>query len=212
MKKCNDCGLSEPDVEFTLSRKYNCKSCVRKRNQEYSLKIGCKLKFIPIVTDTTKQCCKCKKIKPLEEYSNSTRGRKGKAAYCKPCASNYQLNYTSKEERKANTQKYRDSNREWWRSLHRLNQFNRRNKVKAVSDGTVTQNFVKSIYLVENCYYCKEQIPEKFRTLEHKLPLNRGGTHSSLNIVMACLLCNTTKRDMTEEEFENYKLNKNNNE
>ena len=44
-----------------------------------------------------------------------------------------------------------------------------------------------------------------FRTLEHKQPLNKGGLHSSTNIVMACLQCNCTKRDMTEEQFKNYK-------
>ena len=40
-------------------------------------------------------------------------------------------------------------------------------------------------------------------------PLNKGGLHNSNNITMACLQCNCTKRDMTEEEFNNYK-NKNN--
>ena len=209
MKTCCECHKSEPEVEFTVSRKYHCKNCVRKRNQKYSLKKGCKLKFIPIVTETHKQCIECKNMIELDNFSPSIRGRLGLSSYCKSCASKRQLKRISKENRRKQTQKYRDNNREWWRSLHRINQFNRRNKIKLVSDNTVTQDFVKQIYSIENCYYCNEFTPEKFRTLEHKHPLNKGGLHSSTNIVMACLQCNCTKRDMTEEEFKNYKTNKN---
>ena len=209
MKTCNDCHKSEPEVEFTSSRKYNCKDCVQKRNQKYSVSIGCTLKFIPIVTDTHKQCGECKDIIELENFSNSIRGRKGKSSYCKPCSSKKQLKRKTKEERRVQIQKYRDNNRLWWRSLHRINQFNRRNKIKLVSDGTVTSEFVVEVYSQNICYYCKEAIPVKFRTLEHKHPLNKGGSHSSNNITMACLSCNCSKGDMTEEEFKNYK-NQNN--
>ena len=208
MKTCNDCHKSEPEVEFTNSRNYNCKNCVRKRNQEYSLKIGCILKFIPIVTETHKQCVECKELIELKNFSNSIRGRKGKSSYCKPCSSKRQLKRKTKEERKIQTQKYRNENREWWRSLHRINQFNRRNNIKLLSDGTVTQDFVKEVYSINMCYYCKEITPEKFRTLEHKIPLNKGGLHSSINITMSCLSCNCSKGDMTEEEFNNYKNQK----
>ena len=132
------------------------------------------------------------------------RGRLGLSSYCKPCSSKRQLKRLSKEERKLRTQKYRDNNREWWRSLHRINQFNRRKKIKLVSDGTVTKDFVESIYNTEKCYYCEEVTPKKFRTLEHKQPLKRGGKHSADNIVMACLSCNCSKGKMTEQEFKIY--------
>jgi hypothetical protein len=207
MKKCNRCKKTENEVEFSNSKKYYCKLCVKYYNQQYSIKQGCKLKFQPIVTDTHKQCCKCKELKLLSDYSNSPRGRKGKSSYCKPCASKYQLNKIDKETRRLNTQKYRDNNREWWRSLHRINQFNRKKKVKALQDGTVTSQVIKDILQLETCYYCKEFTPEKFRTIEHKHPLNKGGQHSINNLTMACSLCNVTKRDMTEQEFLTYKNN-----
>ena len=205
MKTCADCHKSEPEVEFTSSRKYHCKSCVRIRNQRYTLKQGGKLKFIPVITETHKQCAECKQMVEISNFSPSERGRLSLSSYCKPCASSRQLKRQSKEQRRFQTQQYRNNNREWWRSLHRINQFNRRSKIKLVSDNTVTQDFVKQIYSIENCYYCNEFTPEKFRTLEHKHPLNKGGLHSSTNIVMACLQCNCTKRDMTEEEFINFK-------
>lgn len=210
MKTCADCHKSEPEVEFTPSRKYHCKNCVRKRNQNYTLKQGGKLKFIPIITETHKQCAECKEMVETNNFSPSKRGRLGLSSYCKPCSSKRQLKRIPKEDRRKQTQKYRNNNREWWRSLHRINQFNRRNKIQLVSDGTVTPIFVEQIYSIENCYYCKEFTPKKFRTLEHKQPLNKGGYHSSDNITMACLQCNCTKRDMTENEFINYLKNNNN--
>lgn len=111
-KRCADCGKGNPEVDFSSSRKYICKGCVRKRNQKYSLDSGLTPKFIPIVTDTHKQCGMCFEIKELKEYTNTPRGRKGKACYCKPCMSLYQITKFSKEERRIKTQNYRNNNRE----------------------------------------------------------------------------------------------------
>ena len=65
---------SEPEVEFTISRKYHCKNCVRKRNQNYTLKTGGKLKFIPIITETHKQCGECKN-KNVGDYNTTCNCR-----------------------------------------------------------------------------------------------------------------------------------------
>ena len=45
---------------------------------------------------------------------------------------------------------------------------------------------------------------QKFRTLEHKQSLKKGGKHSVDNITMACLVCNSTKGKKTEKEFKKY--------
>lgn len=207
MKHCNKCKQDKEDKDFTAKAKY-CRDCVKAANRARLAALGVKAKFSPIVNEDSKQCTTCKLVKNLDEFGDSKRGKLGKSAYCKPCWSQYQLSYTSKEERRKKTQTYRDNNREWWRTLHRINQFNRRAKIKAVSDGTVTPDFAKSIYALSICHYCKEDIQEKFRTLEHKQPLNKGGLHSASNITMACFVCNSTKRDMTEEEYISYINNK----
>jgi hypothetical protein len=200
LKLCTKCTELKSRILFSPKSSW-CNSCKVQYERE---KNNWKKKFIPIVNGDSKQCCKCLIIKSLEDYTDSKRGRLGKATYCKSCSLIYQLSRPKDKKRKY-TQKYRDNNREWWRSLHRINQFNRRNKIILVSDGSVTPEFAKSIYSESICYYCEDETPEKFRTLEHKLPLNRGGEHSSKNIVMACLCCNSSKRDKTEEEFLKFK-------
>lgn len=198
------CKQTEETVSFAEKNYRFCKSCVRINNRKYAEKKGIPEKFIPLITTTHKQCGMCKELKPFGDYTKSKRGRNGIATYCKPCMSQYQLKYTPLEERRIKTQAYRDSNREWWRSLHRLNQYNRRSTIASVSDGTVTKDFVKKVYAETHCYYCNEETPEKFRTLEHKQPLKKRGLHSALNITMACLSCNTSKSSKTEEEFNKY--------
>jgi len=185
-----------------------CPLCIKIHNRIYNAKKGSKEKFFPIITSEGKQCAKCKEILNYERFPNSKRGRNGKSAYCKPCSSKIQLETYSKEIRRAKTQKYRDENREWWRFLHRINQFNRKNNVKLKSDGTVSKDFMKEIYNTSECYYCKNDTPPKQRTMEHKQPISRGGLHSKSNITMACIGCNASKQNKTEEEF--YKYLKNN--
>lgn len=206
MKYCKKCNQEKEDSNFTAKAKY-CRDCVRANNRASAEKKGIKEKFIPIITEDGKQCATCKEIKPLEDFSPAKRGRFGRSSYCKPCASKTRIETVSKEDRRIQVQKYRDDNREWWRSLHRINQFNRRSKIKAVSDGTVTPDFAKSIYAMTTCYYCKEETPEKFRTIEHMNPLNKGGLHSASNITMSCFACNSSKRDMTENEYLEYRKN-----
>lgn len=48
------------------------------------------------------------------------------------------------------------------------------------------------------CVYCGEARP---LTLDHKVPLSRGGRNDIANIVPACRSCNARKRDLTASEY-----------
>jgi 5-methylcytosine-specific restriction endonuclease McrA len=58
------------------------------------------------------------------------------------------------------------------------------------------------------CWYCGKLMHRDLReyhldkeTLEHQLPLSRGGKHSWENTVLACRACNVSKGIKTSEEF-----------
>lgn len=51
------------------------------------------------------------------------------------------------------------------------------------------------------CIYCKQSIEFGKDTLEHKIPLIRGGTSEYSNLGVACGRCNSKKRHKTEEEY-----------
>lgn len=50
------------------------------------------------------------------------------------------------------------------------------------------------------CQYCFKRYPERSLTLDHVLPVARGGKKTWTNIVTACLKCNQKKGHRTPEE------------
>lgn len=54
------------------------------------------------------------------------------------------------------------------------------------------------------CAYCDTTLTKKNRSLDHMVPLVRGGTNDITNLVPSCLRCNQRKHSMTAEEFMAY--------
>ncbi|MGN7613210.1 HNH endonuclease [Magnetococcales bacterium HHB-1] len=58
------------------------------------------------------------------------------------------------------------------------------------------------------CSYCGERFPPKELTMDHKVPLIRGGKTSRSNCVPACKECNREKENMTPQQWRAYRENK----
>lgn len=54
------------------------------------------------------------------------------------------------------------------------------------------------------CYYCHQRVPPKELTMDHIVPIIRGGTSSKNNIVAACPSCNSKKKYMLPIEWQAY--------
>lgn len=54
------------------------------------------------------------------------------------------------------------------------------------------------------CYYCDKQVGAKELTLDHIVPLARGGRSTKGNCVPACKDCNNRKRDLLPLEWDDY--------
>lgn len=65
----------------------------------------------------------------------------------------------------------------------------------------ITLADIKKLYAAENCYYCERKLTEDEKTVDHKLPVSRGGTNDMQNLVICCQKCNSKKSDRTEEEY-----------
>lgn len=208
MKVCSKCKEDKPIDNFSVTKrsedgtpKYRnswCNQCRVISNRE-RLGYNKLEKSIVDLDNEMKQCACCKDMFPFTEFHPSKRGSANLAAYCKDCAKD---KYYDKEKAKIYTQAYRDRNRNRWRALHRINQFNRRNLIKATEDGTVTTEFVDSIYAKDVCYWCNEFTDEEERTLEHIVELSSGGLHSATNITMACFSCNSSRLNKGVKQIE----------
>ena len=54
------------------------------------------------------------------------------------------------------------------------------------------------------CFYCGVRFTAAgpdHRTVDHRVPQSRGGSHSLRNLVFACFACNQRKRDRLEDDF-----------
>lgn len=54
------------------------------------------------------------------------------------------------------------------------------------------------------CYFCKNKYPQKELTMDHIVPLIRGGKSRKGNIVPACRECNSKKKHMLPVEWKEY--------
>lgn len=54
------------------------------------------------------------------------------------------------------------------------------------------------------CYFCGKKIPPTELTMDHIVPLIRGGRSTKGNVVPACKECNTKKKHMLPLEWEEY--------
>jgi 5-methylcytosine-specific restriction endonuclease McrA len=54
------------------------------------------------------------------------------------------------------------------------------------------------------CYFCHEKFPPKELTMDHIIPLIRGGKSAKGNVVPSCKECNSKKKHMLPLEWEEY--------
>lgn len=54
------------------------------------------------------------------------------------------------------------------------------------------------------CYYCHQKFPYKQLTMDHLVPLARGGRSTKDNLVPACKDCNNKKKNMLAVEWDEY--------
>lgn len=54
------------------------------------------------------------------------------------------------------------------------------------------------------CHYCKTNVPVKELTMDHIIPLSRGGKSERFNLVPCCKACNTKKKQLLPSEWEEY--------
>jgi len=61
------------------------------------------------------------------------------------------------------------------------------------------------------CYYCETHTPARQLTMDHLIPISRGGRSVKSNLVPCCKSCNNKKKNFLTiewEEFLNKKLKK----
>ena len=58
------------------------------------------------------------------------------------------------------------------------------------------------------CYYCQKNFTPKDLSMDHIIPLSKGGLSQKVNLVPCCKKCNNSKRNHLPIEWESYGKNK----
>lgn len=89
---------------------------------------------------------------------------------------------------------------------HRVNRIVSQRNIqarRAGAKGQVTPHQWRRLLKRHNfrCFYCGTKLLPANRTLDHKIPLSRGGANIIKNVVPACRPCNQRKMKLTTKEF-----------
>ncbi len=179
-----------------------------------------------------KKCGRCKEVKPLTAFGRDKGRKDGLVSRCKDCCKSSRAKYRAEnrekvmashakwaqsnpEKVKARGAKYRAENPEKvkaskakWRAenpekMKGYNHSRRARKQNAPGTFTAEQLKARFDYHGNRCVYC---LCEGSMTLEHQIPLARGGSNWPSNLVPACGKCNYTKNDKTPSEFAEYRF------
>lgn len=101
---------------------------------------------------------------------------------------------------KANREKMRAKERKWAaNNPQKVAEKNLRRQGRVLAKGIFRINKKEIEKLLSMpCFYCGQT---KNQSLDHVIPVSRGGTHSIGNLVTACRSCNSSKRDRTIMEW-----------
>lgn len=152
------------------------------------------------MTCSAKSCTKCGHGEPeVEFYASYPRERN-----CKSCVRARQEQYNQRNAAKINerSKEYYVDNRP--QCIAQSKRSRARKYGAAVNDLTAAQwATLKDLYDF-CCFYCKRKFSGEKLTQDHMTPLSRGGGHTITNVAPACFSCNSSKKEMTSQEYFQY--------
>ncbi len=171
-----------------------------------------------------KYCPRCNSTKPLEDFNKNKNRCDEYQGYCRPCQNSRNVQW--KEDNRArylaqkkaryenNKEKHNEGVRRWqkenpekvaainarYTQNHKEKVYfkNHRRRIKIKSNALVVlDKEIKRLYS-SNCIHCgtTENI-----TMDHLIPVSRGGRHSIGNIVPMCQKCNFSKHSKLYAEW-----------
>lgn len=161
---------------------------------------------VPQLTDETKICKKCGERKPLIKFPANKKYKGGRQHICAKCsrspesvARRNEGHYERyKEQIKSRVKKWKESNRERYREAQRIYS-NKRHAQKKAAGGSFTPQewYALCASYSFHCLSCRKPHDFADLTIDHVVPLSKGGSNYLSNIQPLCLPCNQQKNAKT---------------
>lgn len=183
--------------------KHRCRSCDRRMNERWRRTATPH----PPLNDpgVLIRCTKCRRKKPAtqEFFVITPKALSGLSSRCRPC-----LAEDCQRWRRANPAAMLRSVNQWRRRHPELTRlYDRRKYAKRKGAGRTAQRLDQAdlleLYRRQGglCRYCSKSVAFEGMTLDHVIPLARGGVHQIENICLACPSCNARKWAFSVGEF-----------
>jgi 5-methylcytosine-specific restriction endonuclease McrA len=208
MKKCSKCVKLKNDSEFSKDKsKKDGLQCVCKECQiEYGKENSEKKK------EYNKEYRR-KKAEKIKEYQKQYREKNAEQII-----ENRKKHYVENKEailekhreyKKINAEKIKERNKKYQKKYHKNNpekSFNKtaRRRAKIGDQGITKEEWLSVMNSTGwKCFYCDcSLIEKKVRTVDHIIPLSRGGKHCVDNLVPCCRKCNSSKHNKLFTEWD----------
>lgn len=154
------------------------------------------------------RCCSCKEDLPVEAFARNRSTKTGYNTVCRQCKKirdkvHYQKN---RDKIIAHNKEYNQANREWfyaycreWNASNRDSMIASYHLVRAKEfyPGPYDKILPSELYLRDKgiCGICNLAVKEGSteQSIDHIIPLSRGGTHTWDNVQLAHINCNKSK-------------------
>ena len=229
LKRCTMCDQLKPaSTEYFCATKWNkiglegrCRDCKANRETQRRLDPS---SHNPPMSEGCKRCISCKEVKPYEAFAGDKHHRDGRQNQCRLCRKAYheanrgtilakkKLYYIEHREAViegvrsytlANLGKVKAYRKAFWTAnpdKRRAKEHMRRTRIIG-NGGHFTDKDVANMQAIQqgHCAYCSRiGIP---LTIEHIIPVVRGGPSDHWNLCLACQRCNSSKGDKLLEEW-----------
>lgn len=168
---------------------------------------------MPKQINNRKLCTKCKKVKSLGAFARDAASADGLRYQCKKCYNEYQMTEVVKERHRKqyldNKQFFLDKAKKWANenSVRRreISRFaERKRRSSKIGNGFHTQEEWQQLCdIYGNICLCCGSF-EKLLTVDHIIPLSKGGTDYIDNIQPLCMNCNAKKHTKIIDYRRNY--------
>lgn len=176
LKRCNCCKAIKSISEFNKDSTKpeglysRCAKCVSDSRRVAVSKRRERREYLhQLWTSGKSECSRCRKVKTIGQFPKSIRKSRPVASWCKPCANKYRKEYL-------------------------------RFHIETGNDYCREDVFLDDEYV---CYLCEEQLDPDSRhpnpkspTIDHVVPLSKGGADARNNVRTACLQCNLRKSNL----------------
>lgn len=231
-KTCTKCGEVKPLSGYHRAPKglyghtAQCKACRNAYQRTYLRRL--KAERVEPATPTEKTCTGCGETKPYTEYHRNASSKDGLRSRCKACQSARRKAYyaANREAALACRKAYYEANRERYLARHAERwetdpEYRARRKAATTRYHRLLASAKQEPYTRESifardgwtCGLCGEPIDRDLRapdpgspSIDHVIPLSRGGDDTPANVQAAHFGCNSGKCNRVAHEDEDLEV------